>query len=125
MPGHMRRQLEIMPHFTHRYPLFRERKCLNKCSNKTQNGATKQPDLFFCSLYPCFPPQRTIAWLVSLCSRSRSRYGSSSKSYSTFPPIRFSFPLNSLTLTRTHTSRTHTSLSYLWPWQSDCCLVVR
>lgn len=125
MLAHMKRQLEIMPHFTHRYQHFRERKSSNKCNNETQNGATKQPDLFFFdSLFLCFPPRRTRVWLVSLCSTSASRSHHPSLT-PLFPPIRFSFPLNSLTLTHTHTSCTHTSLSYLWPWQPDCCLVVR
>lgn len=60
MLAQMRRQLEIMPHFTHRYQHFRERKSSNKCNNETQNGATKQPDLFFFFFFlqpfPVLPP---------------------------------------------------------------------
>lgn len=126
MLAHMRRQLEIMPHFTHRYQHFREKKSSNKCNNEAQNGATKQPDLFFFFLqpFPVLPPSANPSVACSLCSRSdyRSHHPSLTP---LFPPIRFSFPLNSLTLTHTRTSCTHTSLSYLWPWQPDCCLVAR
>lgn len=122
MLTHMRRQLEIIPHFTHRYQHFRERTSAIMRHRMVQLSTARL--VFFCSIFLCFPPQRTRVWLVSLCSRSGSRSHHPSLT-PLFPPIRFSFPLNSLTLTHTHTSCTHTSLSYLWPWQPDCCLVVR
>lgn len=75
-------------------PSFRERSSSNKCSNKTQNGATKQPDLFFffpLVAFSCFPPQRTLAWLVSFCSRSGSRSHHPSLLHF-FLPLDFLFP---------------------------------
>lgn len=125
MLAHMRRQLEIMPHFTHRYQHFCEKKSLNKCNNEAQNGATNQPDLFFfLQPFPVLPPSANLSMACSLCSRSESRSHHPNLT-PLFPPIRFSFPLNSLTLTHTRTSCTHTSLSYLWPWQPGSCPVVR
>lgn len=55
-------------------PAFHEGNSSNKCSNKTQNEAVRIciQGLFFSRVSLCFPPQRTIAWLVSLCSRSGS-----------------------------------------------------
>lgn len=101
-----------MPHFT-RYLLFRERKSLNKCSNKTQNRPTKQPDLFFYSLFLCFPPQRTIAWLVSLCSRSGSRQRLIIQALLHFSPHQIFFSLK-FPHTHSHTYISHTHLVILF-----------
>lgn len=93
MLAHMRKQLEIMPHFTHRYQHFREKKTSNKCNNEAQNGATKQPDLFFffCSLFLCFPLQRTRVWLVhSALDQTPDLIIQALLHF--FPPLDFLFP---------------------------------
>lgn len=88
-----------MPHFTHRYLFFVREKSPTSAVIRPRirqgNGETCFSVALSCASPLCEPWRGLFLCVLDQDSDSVS----SSKPYSTFPPIRFSFPLNSLTLT--------------------------